>query len=191
MSELDDLDARLTPGSATAPSRNSRAHEFDPDIPAWYRQPLETDAAWVAFQTWMDGETREVGQANYNWSSMWSWKYRRYMRDLYVSDEEAQAMVQYRVAMNERHRNTARVGLGKFIQWLTTMDPEKMGAATAVRLAEVMVKMERDASGAIAAVMQAAPTSSDRELLDESLAQIFEQDPEKEGQLARLLHDLL
>lgn len=124
--------------------------DLDPDLLPWEQQPGETVQAHNAFLKYRDMEkrsVREVGSAALRWSAEWHWQYRCREWDRYVQRAEAEAMVRYRVSMNERQRRMAVVAQHKLIEWLTNLDTSKMRPNEAARWFEVAVRIEREAAG--------------------------------------------
>lgn len=136
---------------STAPSIGKRNHPLDPDRPVWERQPKESKGAYDAFLAWRDSPDRQVsqfGRSAQQWSSAWSWGYRAFEWDLYLSRREHEDLVRYRLEMNDRQRKTAYAVQQKIIRWLRDLDVTKLKPADAARWWDLAVKVERMAAGA-------------------------------------------
>jgi Lon protease-like protein len=178
-------------GARTTPERRT----LNPDRPAWDRQAEETDSQWAAFERYRDMEKRSLRQAGgnaTNWSSQWSWAYRVAEWDRYIVHQEAEALVRYRVDMNERHRNISRLLQSKVVQWLQNVDPNKMSASEATRALDVATRLERLAAGAEAAAAAAAEDLPDVPdgLSAQTLGEMLNLSPAEEAEVARQLHML-
>lgn len=134
---------------STTPSVGKKAKQFDPDRPVWERQPTESAKAYAAFVAWRDTPERKLpNRQAQQWSAIWSWGYRAYEFDLYLSRKETEDLIRYRLAMNARQRDIAYVVQQQVIQWLASVDPRTMKPAEAARWLEVAVRIERLAAGA-------------------------------------------
>lgn len=157
----NDLDSDPTATAATptrkggravsnTPSNSKKAHKLDPDLPVWERQPDETKVQYDAFLVFRDSEERspsKVSKSAVGWSVVWSWGYRAYEHDLYLSRKDEEEAVRYRREMNKRQRAAARLAQNKIAQWLMNLDVEKLSPQEAARWYEVAVKVERLAGG--------------------------------------------
>lgn len=142
-----------TSGSAVsnAPSVGKTAHVLDRDRPVWERQPQETKRAYDVFIGWRDSQERNVTSLGGNakkWSAEWSWGYRAFEWDLYLSRREHEDLVRYRLEMNDRQRKTAYAVQQKVIRWLHDLDVTRLKPADAARWWDLAVKVERMAAGA-------------------------------------------
>jgi hypothetical protein len=126
------------------------ARDLDVDLNPWEKQPDETEEAWAAFQAWKESADRRVadhGPNAYTWSSQWSWGYRAYRYDLYMARVDEEAMVRYRLRMNDRQRRTAGLVQQKVVEWLMAADFTRMGTAEVAKWWDLAVRVERDAAG--------------------------------------------
>ena len=115
LDEAEEATRRLTGTSgsqvSTAPSVGKKAHPLDPDRPVWERQPGESTKAYDTFLAWRDSQERNVishGKMAQQWSAKWSWGYRGFEYDLYVSRRVTEELVRYRLDMNDRQRKIGR-----------------------------------------------------------------------------------
>jgi len=141
----DDTGGVSTNGS---PARRQRA--LDPDVLPWERQAGEPDAAYAGFLTYRDMErrsTRDVGPSAGHWSSDWLWPIRVLEWDRYVQRQDAEALVRYRITMNERQRAASRLAQQKIVTWLVNLDPSRLSPHEAARWFEVAARLEREAAG--------------------------------------------
>src|SRR6266498_4470280 len=155
LDEAEEATRRLTGTSgsqvSTAPSVGKTAHPLDPDRPVWERQPGESTKAYDTFLAWRDSQERNVishGKMAQQWSAKWSWGYRGFEYDLYVSRRVTEELVRYRLDMNDRQRKIAYAAQTKIIEWLRHLDPSKLKPADAARWLEIAVRIERMAAGA-------------------------------------------
>lgn len=155
LDQTEDAVSKLTGTSgnqvSTAPSVSKRAHPLDPDRPVWERQPRESAKAYETFLAWRDSAERNVtsfGRTSKQWSAEWSWGYRAFEWDLYLSRREHEDLVRYRLEMNDRQRKTAYAVQQKIIRWLRDLDVTKLKPADAARWWDLAVKVERMAAGA-------------------------------------------
>lgn len=132
-----------------SPARRQRA--LDLDVLPWERQAGEPDAAYAGFLTYRDQErrsTRDVGPSAGHWSSDWLWPTRALEYDRYVQRQDVEALVRYRVSMNERQRAAGRLAQQKVVTWLVNLDASRLSPHEAARWFEVAARVEREAAGA-------------------------------------------
>jgi hypothetical protein len=178
----------------TSPPRGKLAKPLDPDVLAWERQPNESHEAYTTFRAWLDSDERKVndrekwGPNAGRWSAEWSWGFRAFEYDRFVSAEEAKALIRYRSKMNERHRAIARTGLAKVADWLLSCDVAKMKPAEVARFLEVASRLERDAAGAHVSLPESVPDDAFAEEI--TLAELFGTDPAREAELADVLYEM-
>jgi hypothetical protein len=87
----------------------------------------------------------------------WSWSVRCLEWDRHVQRQDDEAMVRYRVAMNERQRAASRLAQQKMATWLIELDPTRLTPHEAARWFEVAVRVEREAAGAASSPDLAPP----------------------------------
>lgn len=141
-------------------NRARAERSLDPDVLPWEKQPGETDLAYEQFLRYRDMEKRSVrdaGPNSNNLSVQWMWGSRCLEWDRYVRRQDDEALVRYRVAMNERQRAAGRLGQQKVVNWLVNLDPATLSPHEAARWFEVAVRAEREAAGA--ATSEPLPTS--------------------------------
>jgi hypothetical protein len=168
------------------------------DVLPWERQDGETDAAYQAFEAYLHAEKRRVrdhGPSALNWSSQWHWSIRAHEYDIYMARVDLEDQVRYRRKMNARHRQLAAVGQSKVaLEWLNGLTPERVRAfspADVARFLDVMVRIEREATPAVA--MDDLPDSSSAPAHENGFEQRLKDaglDQVQMSQLAEFLHEL-
>ena len=182
MTEQTERPYRRSSGASNVPGK--MANPLDPDIPPWERQPDESENAYAAFLIYRDLEQRSLPAVAKDervslsessvrqWSARWSWGYRAYEWDRFLSRQDEQEMVRYRLSMNKRQRDVARVAQSRIMTWLANLDPAELKATEAARWYEVAVRVEREAAGALLEHEPTAPPppeATDDELTFEQL----------------------
>jgi hypothetical protein len=133
-------------------TKSDPAARLSADLLPWERQPEETDGAYAAFESWLHSEKRQLKDypsTARNWSARYHWVARAHEYDIYISRVDLQEQVRYRRKMNARHRQIASVAQAKLVTWLNGLDPARMSTADAIRLLDVAVKIEREATAAV------------------------------------------
>jgi len=135
--------------AADDPSRTSRS--LDPDVLPWERQTGESNEAYAGFVVYRDMDRRSVrevpGGNGSRWSMRWMWGVRCLEYDRYIQRQDTEAMVRYRVSMNERQRAAGRLAQQKIVTWLVNLDPSRLTPHEAARWFEVAARLEREAAG--------------------------------------------
>lgn len=126
---------------------------LDRDRPLWEQQADESQTAYAKFLTYRDMPRRsladpELGSNAKELSRRWRWAERVLEWDRWLARQDAEALVRERIQMNQRHRAIGRTAQQKFVSWLQGMDPSKLKPSEAVRLAELAIRVEREATGA-------------------------------------------
>lgn len=137
-----------------APKRYYTGHKKQPldySRPLWERQEGEPPRAYEVFLNYRDSDPRVVGDHpnGYKRSSVWSWSERVQAWDQYMVKMEDEALVRYRLTMNERHRTIARLAQARAAEWLQKLTGEaiaRMRPSDVARLLEVSTRIEREAS---------------------------------------------
>lgn len=105
-------------------------------------------AGFLRYRDMEKRSTRDVGPRAGHWSSDWMWAVRVLEWDRYVQRQDAEALVRYRVSMNERQRAAGRLAQQKIVTWLVNLDPSRLSPHEAARWFEVAARVEREAAGA-------------------------------------------
>ncbi len=137
-----------------------RQRTLDPDALPWERQHGEPEALYAGFLRYRDMErrsTRDVGPRAGHWSSDWLWAVRVLEWDRFVQRQDAEALVRYRISMNERQRAAGRLAQQKIVTWLVNLDPSRLSPHEAARWFEVAARLEREAAGLELAAEVAPP----------------------------------
>lgn len=131
-----------------------RVEQLSQDAHPWEQQEGETPEQYVAFCAYRDSTDRNINDAHHDpysarkWAKQWLWSYRAHQWDLFVTRQENEKLVRYRLKMDERHRQIAQNAQSKVVQWLQSMQPTAMSATEAVKMLEISVKLERQAAHA-------------------------------------------
>lgn len=187
----------------TAPT-GKMARPLDPSVDPWEQQPSESAIAYQAFLEFRDSEDRKVSRQDVltssvaqrkRWSALWAWSFRSRAWDRHLAMKEADELIRYRMSMNRRHRDIARVAQNKFVQWLATKTPEdiqKWKPMEAVRVWEVATRIEREASGAaLPSEVEGEGVDGVGDVIPENelpLAQMFDRDPQARSELAQAVY---